>query len=353
MTTDRTKQLSAEDLKFNPPHFSETVLHNFLKNNYGIVGDFKPLAGERDQNSRVTANDGKKYVLKIASPDELEETVDFQIKSLLHLQEKDPGLTVPVQIKTLSGEQAVVLKDGNGRSHWVRLVSYVEGEPLDLYDHLDFDTINALGRITGRLSAALKGFEHPASKNFMPWDGLNGLIFSRALREEYLPDDFKALAETHLHRLATEGVPKLLALPHQVIHHDGHSGNVMCEVGKPSAITGVIDFGDLVNRPIVMDISIVLTSVVEHNSDILGATTAMLNGYKEYIHIPDEQLVLLYDAVAISYILAVQLYSYRAQHNADDPEKIRQEDLAGTIEAARTFLEFDRAKFTAHIMRSH
>jgi len=353
MTADIAKQLSTDDLKFNPPHFSEAVLHDFLQHHYGMAGDFKTLAGERDQNMQFTTRDRKRYVLKIAGPDELDETVDFQIKSLLHLQVTDPGLTVPVQIKTTAGEQAAKITDDNGQAHWVRLVSFVEGEPLDLHDHLNLDAIKAIGRITGRLCAALKGFEHPASKNFMPWDGLNGLIFSTELREKYMPDDFKALAETHLQRLETDGVPRLLALPHQVIHHDGHAGNVMCEVGNPAVVTGVIDFGDLIDRPIAMDISIVLTSVIEQGADILSATTAMLEGYREYTPIPDEQLALLYDAVAVSYIIAVQLYSYRAQHHADDPEKIRQEDLAGTVDAARKFLEFDRARFTAHIMSAN
>ncbi len=353
MKADITKQFSADVLKFNPPHFSESVLHAFLQNQYGMDGDFKSLVGERDQNIRLTTSNGKQYVLKIAGPDELDETVDFQIKSLLHLQKTDPGLSVPVQITTKSGEQAAIIKDDSDQPHWVRLVSYIQGEPLDLYDHLDFDSIKEMGRITGRLCAALKGFKHTASKNFMPWDGMNGLIFSAELREKYMPDDFKTLAEIHLQRLEKEGMPRLLALPHQVIHHDGHAGNIMCEAGNPAVITGVIDFGDLIDRPIVMDISIVLTSVISQNSDILTATTAMLDGYSEYTFIPDEQLALLYDAVAISFIMAVQLLSYRAKHHTDDPEKIRQEDLAGTVEAARKFLKFDRTQFTTHIMRTN
>lgn len=341
--------LNADDLKFNPPRFTVKELHDFLLSQYGMTGELKPLAGERDQNMRFTNTDGKQYVLKIASPDELDETVDFQIKALLHLQKEDPELTVPVQIKTLSGEQAAVIKNKHKKAHWARLVSYVDGEPLDLYDPLSLETIRAMGRITGRLCAALKRFNHPAAQNFMPWDGLNGLIFSAELRENYIPDDLKTLVESHLKRLEQVSLPKLLALPHQVIHHDGHSGNIMCKTGVPEIITGVIDFGDLIYRPIVMDISIVLTSAIDNNN-ILDATTALLEGYSEHTPVPNEQRALLYDAVAISLIIAVQLYSYRAKHHADDPEKIRQEDLVGTIETTRRFLEFDRDIFTAHIM---
>lgn len=353
MAANTSKQLSANDLKFNPPRFSEAVLHDFLHSQFGITGDLKPLAGERDQNIQVTTGDGEKYVLKIAGPDEPYETIDFQIKVLLHLEQKDPGLIVPRQIKNKLGGQASLIKDQKGRAHWVRLVSFVEGVAMDSYDHLSFDAIKAIGRIAGRLSAALKEFEHPAADNFMPWDSLNGLIFSEELRGKYLPGDFKELAETHLQRLKADGIPKLLALPHQVIHHDAHAGNVICEADNPSAVTGVIDFGDLTYRPVILDIAISLTSVLTHNTDILGATAVLLEGYQEYTAVADEQLELLYDAVVANYIIAVQLLSYRSVHHTDDPEKIRQEDLAGTIEAARIFLEFDRTMFTAHIMNAN
>lgn len=113
----------------------------------------------------------------------------------------------------------------------------------------------------------------------------------------------------------------------------------------------MIDFGDLIERPIIMDVAVSLTSIVGHNPDLLGTVAAMLEGYSDYVTIPEGQLELLYDAMAGAYIMSVQLLNYRAQHHADDPEKIRQEDFAGTLETARKFLEFDRAIFIDHITK--
>ena len=132
-----------------------------------------------------------------------------------------------------------------------------------------------------------------------------------------LPDSIKEKAELHLSRLQKQGIPSLLALPHQIIHHDAHPGNVMCEPGNTAHITGVIDFGDLIYRPVIMDVSVALSSTLRHNPDILGATTAMLQGYSHHYIIPEEQLELLYDALCASYIMSVQLLNYRARHHAE------------------------------------
>lgn len=350
MPATTIKQFDSEELRFNPPHFGESVLRDFLEEQYGITGSFKSLAGERDLNIRVTTEEGNKYIYKISSPDEFDETVDFQIKALLHLEVKDPGLAVPRLIQNKDDKPSCTLKDEDGKPHHVRLLSFVDGIPLDSFDDLSYETIKEVGRITGRLCVALKDFKHPAAKNFMPWDTMNGLIFSDELRQKYVPDDIKNLVEDHLERLQNHGVSKILALPHQVIHNDGHSGNVICAIDKPEIVTGVIDFGDMLERPIIVDVAVSLISMISHNSDILGTTSAMLEGYQKHTPIPEDQLELLYDALAAVTILCVQLLNYRAIHHAYNKQKLEEEDFEGMLETAKVFLNFDKDVFTNHVM---
>ena len=47
----------------------------------------------------------------------------------------------------------------------------------------------------------------------------------------------------------------MLTLPAQTIHNDGHWGNVLCDPAAPDTITGVIDFGDQVEGPLVVDLA--------------------------------------------------------------------------------------------------
>jgi hydroxylysine kinase len=349
MTTNTIKQFNPDDLRFNPPSFREDILRQFLQDHYGVTGAFKTLAGERDQNLSVTTEHGVKYIFKIAGAEELDESVDFQIKALLHLEAKDPGLSVPRQVRNKAGQSYSLLNDENGRLHLARLLSYVEGIPISEFDHLPLDAIREVGRITGRLCAGLSDFSHPSANHFMPWDSLNEIIFTDELRQKYTPDDFKQLAEEHLQRLQAYSMPKLLALPRQVIHNDGHSGNIMCAPDKPATVTGIIDFGDLIAGPVIVDLAVSLNSMMCHNSDILSTTSAMLEGYRQYVTIPDKQLELLYDALAVRSILNVQLLNYRSIHHAQDEQKILEEDFPGTLEKAKIFLGFDRDVFIDHV----
>ena len=349
MTTDTIKQFNPDDLRFNPPCFDEDSLRQCLKGQYGITGAFKTLAGERDQNMCVTTEHGEKYIFKVASADELDESVDLQIKALQHLEQKDAGLSVPRQIRNKSGQSYSVLTDEKGRAHLVRLLSYVEGVPISEFDRLPFDAIREVGGITGRLCAALSDFSHPSSNHFMPWDSLNQIIFTAELRQKYTPDEFKPLAERHLQRLQAHTMPKLLALPRQVIHNDGHSGNIMCSPDSPAKVTGIIDFGDLIAGPVIVDLAVCLNSMLERNADILGTTSAMLAGYRQHVTVPANQLELLYDALTVRSILNVQLLSYRSIHHAHDEEKILEEDFSGTLEKSKILLEFDREVFVDYV----
>ena len=77
---------------------------------YGFEPRATRLTGERDENFRLTADDGAEYVLKIANPAENPAETDLQTAALLHIEKTDPGLPCPR-----------VLRDHTGGTH-VRFV---------------------------------------------------------------------------------------------------------------------------------------------------------------------------------------------------------------------------------------
>jgi Ser/Thr protein kinase RdoA (MazF antagonist) len=98
---------------------------------FKVEGRLSPLATEKDDTFRVDASDGRRYVLKIANPSEDPLEIDFQIELLLHVATVDAGIPVPRLIHNLDGRTSFAKVDRAGQNRCVRLMSYLEGTPLD------------------------------------------------------------------------------------------------------------------------------------------------------------------------------------------------------------------------------
>ncbi len=345
VTTNRFEVgLTANDLRFTPPDLPEDELRKFLQQNYGVSGDFKRLAGERDQNFRVRQPDGTSYVYKISSPDEVQSLVDFQIRALEHIEHTNPALPVPRQIRSLDGELSTTLQDAQGREHAVRLLSYLAGEPMADFGEASSLTARRLGALQGSLCRTLQSFSHPAATQFMPWDSMNGLVISPSLRNNYLPPEILDRCIPVLAHLEQEALPIMHSFDAQVIHNDAHAGNVMVDPGDREHITGLIDFGDMVQRPIVVDISISMASMMDTCSDGLATARALVSGFEEHMVLPDAQREVLYDAVLARQLLTVQLLTFRAMHTRCSPELL-EVDVPETIAGLLKTMDIDRNEF--------
>lgn len=337
-------ELTAEDLRFTPPNFPEDILRGFLSKHWGIEGDFKRLTGERDQNFQITTADGVQFVYKIASSIEEPVLVDFQIQALLHLQTTDPEIPVPRVIRSNDGNVSETLINDAGEAHAARVLSYVPGVPLGSFGAPSTETIEQIGALQGRLCRAFYDFDHSAATSFMPWDIMNGLVISRSLRTQYLKNGLQKICAPALERLESTSLPRMHNLPHQVVHNDAHSGNVMCNPDKSSAITGIIDFGDLVKRPLVVDLSTALTSIIQDGQEPLQDSTALLRGFSQYMSVPEDQLELLYDAVLARAILSVQLLEFRVAKTDVDAD-IRDSHLPEARMGLEKIMAINPAEF--------
>jgi len=337
-------ELTADDLRFRPPDLSEDLLGPFLLKSWNIDGDFKRLSGERDQNYRVTSADGTQYVYKIASSIEVPELVDFQVQTLLHLEDTDPELPVPHMVRSTDGNTVETVFDNAGAAHAVRVLSYVPGVPVGSLGVPSLQAAEEIGALQGRVCRALEGFDHDSAMHFMPWDIMNGLVISPALRTDYLKDGLAELCAPSLERFENDSLPKMHEFPHRVIHNDAHAWNVMCDPENPSTITGVIDFGDLAKRPILVDLATSLASVIEHCLTPLESSAALIRGFQRHVSVPEEQLELVYDATLARTILIVQLIEFHVV-NTGDTSKFACGELAEAKIALRKLLAIEPAEF--------
>ncbi|MEL7185874.1 MAG: phosphotransferase [Pseudomonadota bacterium] len=342
------EQLSPADLRFTPPELPTDVVLNVVAEHWGLTGEPEHLSGERDQNLRLLIADGTSYVVKVASPVEDPIFADYQTRAMQHVAETDAGIPIPRVIPSKTGHTSHLLEHEDGK-HIVRVLSWVDGAPLGSFPPPPTETAAAIGRLQGRLCKALSDFSHPAATHFMPWDILNGLVESEQLAG-FLGPQAAACTET-LTRLRDTSLPRMREFPHQVIHNDAHGFNVMCDPDNPSRITGLIDFGDLAYRPLVVDLAVSLTSLLERSPAPYDNAAAVVSNFQAEFPIDRGQLELLLDAILARAILVVQLLEFRAEFVTDDAE-LRDEDIPQCRDGLDRILALEQREFLEAVTRN-
>ncbi len=170
--------ITPNDMRFNPPGFDAADVAEKIAGEYDLSGKWTALEGERDQNFRLSTEEGRKFVVKIAGPDEDPDLADFQVKALLFLEKNSPHIPVPRIFRTKSGHCLSEMINKNGVKHALRVVTYLDGIPYGEGDFPDAETLQKIGAFQGGVVNALAGFEHEASRHFMPWNISNGIAVS-------------------------------------------------------------------------------------------------------------------------------------------------------------------------------
>lgn len=236
------------------------------------------LDTERDDTFRVETADGT-VILKIAHPSDPPELIDLQSRAMEHARAADPGIPLQHVVRTLEDALAATV---DGRT--ARVLTWLDGDPM-----LDVAQSSALlthaGRMIGRLNRALADFDHPAADRELSWD------------LPHLPD-LRSHASTPLHlevidRFAAEVSPALARLPHQVIHNDGHPGNLLVDPAAPDAVAGILDFGDTVRTARVCDLAVALAYLVPDAPHPWPDVDAFTAGFASEVPLLDEERALL------------------------------------------------------------
>lgn len=297
--------------RFDPPELSDADVRRIADDLYGVSGDTLRLRGERSHNTRFTTPDGEQFVLRVASPSEPGAATEFQALALVHLEEMAPQLPL-VRMRAARNGQLVPSIDIDGVAHRVRLETYLPGTTFVEGQVLSLPALRVIGELLGAVAVALAFFDHPAAWGFMPWDIANGLVLDESLNAD-LPSDAAELVQRARPRveLANAG---MASLPRQIIHNDGHVGNLLRADESSERVSGLIDFGDLVHTVTVADIAVSGASFVPHHTDPLGALAELAAGYHVYRTLSDDEVQAIPDLVLVRLVLSVLLIEYQIRH---------------------------------------
>ncbi len=279
---------------------------------YGLRVVAEPLPGERDANFRLTAADGRAWVLKIAPPEADPARLEAQMAALTHLADRLEGLPRPVPTRTGALLAEVTCA---GQRRLARLLTYLPGEPLAHTRPASAWLLRHIGAFLARLDAALADFDAPALHRTHLWDLTRAQqVLQPRLR--FLPPDLRDIAAAVGQHFAHRVVPLLPHLPTQVIHQDANDYNLLIRHGN---LVGLVDFGDLLYGPRVAEVAVAAAYALLGEADPLAAAAEVVAGYHAWQPLTPTEQAVLAPLVLARLAVSAALAAERAQTAPENP----------------------------------
>jgi len=329
------------------PNLAVERVAAILEVEWGISGSLVDVGGDRDQNLVVTTAAGTSYLLKIGQPDETHGVLDMQLAALRHAAHQDPGLGIPPVIPKCNGEYLHALPADAGGRWLLRVFGYVAGKPIGTGPRPPA-LLREIGSTMARLDRALAGFFHPDAGHELLWD-IRQIPALRPCALDIVDGGQRDRILRILDEFTETVLPRLGGLRSQVIHADATFENILM-AGDPPAITGVIDFGDVMHGPLVQELAVAMADTTSGLDMPWQAACEVAAGFDERLPLEGEEPALLWDLARARLALTVSVLASRAAHRAEgagsmESDMIAYQDQLDAFDAVgrnRAFLELRR-----------
>jgi 4-aminobutyrate aminotransferase-like enzyme/Ser/Thr protein kinase RdoA (MazF antagonist) len=328
-------------LRASAPSISTAEGERIARDNYGLAVSISPLSGERERNFLLRTADQRDFVLKIFDPQTGPSSADCLARVLDSLAETDPGLPVPRLIPTLRGE-AVGIHSRDGEDSPTCLLSFIPGRLL-VESPMNASLLRNLGETLARLDSALQGFFHESLGRPLAWDvrRLPELVaFS-----EFIESAASRAAVARVSGLWRGRLPELRRLRAQAVHGDCHARNLLID-SDATTICGILDFGDMIHAPLVLDVGITLSELLTDYSVPVESLAEVLRGFASSQELQSDEVDLLFDVVTARHAVAILLHAWRRRNDVAGAVLLQDAALAASASLAQ-LLALDRAALTA------
>jgi 4-aminobutyrate aminotransferase-like enzyme/Ser/Thr protein kinase RdoA (MazF antagonist) len=235
---------------------------------FGRTGTLRELGSHQDRNYLVASADGR-FVLKIARHGLSTRELEAENEAMLRAVAAGLPFEVPVLQPALDGSLIGRGTTSAGVEHDLRLVAFIEGEPLDRAGHLAPAVLRAHGAMGARIALALEGFDHPGLDRALQWDVAHAGSVVEALAPFASTPERRALAVGAMARAAVELERLGPRLRVQTVHQDVTDLNTVARrdrAGRPMP-AGLIDFGDLSRTWLAAELAVTVAADVFHDID--------------------------------------------------------------------------------------
>jgi len=318
------------------PQFTEKEAISMTRNLFGMEATATLLPSERDQNFLMGKKSGERFVLKIANAMDQRERLDCQNRAMMRIAETTD--VCPAVVPNLEGRRITPFDTSGGITHFIRLVSYLEGTPLGRIKRQTDDLRFDLGRRLGQLDRALAGFDHPgAHRDAFKWNLAGGI----SVVERYAPliadGKIRKQVEQLMAVFENTTAPVLSDLRKSVIHNDANDYNVIIGNGEDlysrnQRIVGIIDFGDMVHSYTVGDPAIAIAYAVLNRADPVAVASRILAGYHSEYPLEEKEISALFGLVCLRLCMSASIAAHQQQQRPDNAYlSISQEPIRNTL----------------------
>lgn len=239
---------------------AQTILADF----YGLHGDIRELGSQQDRNFLIETGT-ERFVLKVTRAEYPHAELEAQNLAMIHLRSLNLGLDIPEPVAALTGELIPEYEIAGSR-YWLRVLTFLDGQPLTQQKFLAEEQVAALGDVTAQIALGLRDFKHPGLDRELQWDlrraGPVALHLLKSVTDQAQRDRIAKAMIVAVKRLQ----PVAGDLRLHAIHHDITDDNIVARPGPSGRLmpVGVIDFGDVINGWVVADLAVACAALLHH-----------------------------------------------------------------------------------------
>ena len=294
------------------PRFDRAEAEALARELYGIEGQAEALPSERDQNFLVTAGDTR-FVLKIANATERRELLEAQNAALSHLEVT--ALT-PRVVADRSGQLIASAAGG----HFVRLITWIPGQPLGMLKRKPPALLEDLGFRLGQVSRALASFDHPAAHRAFHWDLSSAAETVSAYSPLIGDETLRGVVQRVTGYVDDRDGEALHRIRRSVVHGDANDYNVLVANSSDGGVQvgGLIDFGDMLFSYTAAEPAVAMAYAVLDDKQPLEAAAAVARGYHAAHPLTDDEIAVLFGLVLMRLCLSASLAAHQQRQRPGD-----------------------------------